>query len=324
MAGLPVDIELLEAFERGLDPRRPERSAIPARVLGYGEMTTVFEIGEAKDRGLAYKRLAMFRTEDEARQYESLYTEYIHLLRNEIGVDIVASDIVHFTDKRRDRVVAYIVQENIPVERMGNRVIEGRSEAEAVRLVRAVLEGLKKVFDFNASHRADVQVGIDGQISNWALAGDPGEGALGGPIALVYLDTSTPLVKKSGKDQLDPELFLRSAPSFLVWIIRLLFLEDVMTRYYDFRKVVIDLLANLYKEQREELIPRLLAEANAYLAEDARDHALDPISRKEVKDYYREDVWIWRTYLGFRKIDRFLHRCVGKHYPYILPARIRR
>ena len=30
-----VDIELLKQFESGLDPEHPEKSRIPARVLGY-------------------------------------------------------------------------------------------------------------------------------------------------------------------------------------------------------------------------------------------------------------------------------------------------
>ncbi|MCR4438213.1 MAG: hypothetical protein QHJ34_04120 [bacterium] len=41
---ISVDAELLQRFERGLDPRVPERSAIPARVLGFGEISTVFAI----------------------------------------------------------------------------------------------------------------------------------------------------------------------------------------------------------------------------------------------------------------------------------------
>ena len=32
----------------------------------------------------------------------------------------------------------------------------------------------------------------------------------------------------------------------------------------------------------------------------------------------------WTVYLGFRRIDRRLHRLVGKPYPYVLPGRIDR
>ena len=55
-----------------------------------------------------------------------------------------------------------------------------------------------------------------------------------------------------GVEQLDPELFLRSAPSFLVWLLRLLFLKDVVDRYYDFHLVAVDLIANFYKEQMRD------------------------------------------------------------------------
>ncbi len=41
---MQVDVELLKEFERGLDPAHPEQSKIPARVLGYGEISTIFEI----------------------------------------------------------------------------------------------------------------------------------------------------------------------------------------------------------------------------------------------------------------------------------------
>ncbi len=44
---MQVDIELLKEFESGLDPAHPEQSRIPARVLGYGEISTIFEIDSA-------------------------------------------------------------------------------------------------------------------------------------------------------------------------------------------------------------------------------------------------------------------------------------
>jgi hypothetical protein len=141
---------------------------------------------------------------------------------------------------------------------------------------------------------------------------------------LVYLDTSTPLTCKDGQEQLDPELFLRSAPSFLVWILRLFFLDDVLTRYYDFRKVCIDLIANFYKEQRPELIPDLVATINDFFSPQIQGGVFEPFTVKEIKAYYQEDAWIWRLYLAFRKIDRSLQGLIGKFYPYILPGAIKR
>ena len=45
---------------------------------------------------------------------------------------------------------------------------------------------------------------------------------------------------------------------------------------------------------------------------------------KEIQAYYRQDAWIWRFYLAFRRIDRYLHRLLGKDYPYVLPGKTKR
>lgn len=319
-----LNLELIRQFEQGLDPRHPDRSAIPARVLGYGEISTVLEIGTGPDRDLAYKRLPMFRSEAEAASYEGLYGEYCRVLEQEAGLRLVPGTLVRIPDPARGRVVVYIVQEKVPAESIGNQVVRRSSPAEIARLVRAVLGTLARVFAWNAAHRGRLEVGVDGQISNWAVLNAPAAAAdprLG--LELAYFDTSTPLMQKQGREQLDPLLFLRSAPSFLVWVIRALFLQDVMTRYYDFRRVTVDLIANFYKEGRPEVIPDLVAMANEVLA-GAPAAAGKPITPSEVASYYREDAFIWRFYLAARKIDRELHRLTGRLYPYILPETIQR
>ncbi|HHN94312.1 MAG TPA: hypothetical protein ENK17_06050, partial [Anaerolineae bacterium] len=78
-AGFQVDLDLLQEFERGLDPRHPEQSDIPARVLGYGEISTVFEIQAEGCRGLAFKRLPIFHTQEELTAYLVTYGEYNRL-----------------------------------------------------------------------------------------------------------------------------------------------------------------------------------------------------------------------------------------------------
>ena len=124
----------------------------------------------------------------------------------------------------------------------------------------------------------------------------------------MYIDTSTPIMRLNGVEQLNAELFLRSAPPYLAWILRMLFLQDVVTRYYDPRKVTIDLIANFYKEQRPELVPELVAAANAYIRGEGADLGMAEITEKEVSDYYREDELIWRLYLGMRRFDRFVRK----------------
>jgi hypothetical protein len=99
----------------------------------------------------------------------------------------------------------------------------------------------------------------------------------------------------------------------------------VMTRYYDFHLVVVDLIANFYKEQLPELIAGLIEEANDFFDVEVPGLDVQPITEKEVKSYYREDALIWRLYLSMRRADRFLRtRVTRKGYPYILPGKIKR
>jgi len=88
--------------------------------------------------------------------------------------------------------------------------------------------------------------------------------------------------------------------------------------------VVVDILANLYKEKREDVIPDLLGKANSFLAESARNTRFQPLTEEEIAAYYREDARIWRFSLAARRADRQLHRLLGKPYPYVLPGHIDR
>jgi len=320
-----INFELLKKLEKELNPATPEKCTVPTKVLGYGEISTVIEIGTGKDKNLAYKRMPMFKNEEESERYLKLYKEYLEILSAKIGLDLVPSDIAMLPDENKGIVTGYIAQEKLPAESIGHKAIHVLSFENIQIFIVAVLKELKKVFDFNHKNKDKLELGIDGQISNWAIKDfNPQNPDLEKNLQLLYFDTSTPLIQKDGKERLNPELFLRSAPSFLVWIIRWLFLEDVVTRYYDFRKVVIDLIANFYKEQREDLIPKLLEIVNNFFEDEIVNGLFKPITEKEIKSYYREDALIWRIYLAFRKVDRFFHKLFGKYYPYILPGNIKR
>jgi len=324
MEGLAVDVKILEEFERGLDPRRPERSRVPARVLGYGEISTVFEIAAEGIKGYAFKRLPIFKSGDEVETYRATYLEYNRLLDEEIGIALPPYGYVDFVSGS-GRPIFFIVQEQLPAPSIGNQAIHRLPKEEVLILVRLILGELKKIWDYNRGQDR-YEVAVDGQISNWSIVDYDAEAPrVHGGSHLRYMDTSTPLFRVEGVEQLDPELFLRSAPSFLVWIIRLLFLKDVMTRYYDCRLVTIDLIANFYKEQRPELIPDLIRTANEFFSEEASCLGIEPITEKDVRSYYREDALIWSLYLSSRKLDRFLRtRLLRGEYPYILPGKIRR
>lgn len=320
-----VDVSVLQEFERGLDPRHPERSRVPAQVLGYGEISTVLSFGEGASADWAYKRLAMFTDEEEARRYEALHHEYVNVLETEIGVRVPQCATARVVNSEAGIVVVYIIQEKMAAESVGHKIIHHLEDRAVLDLVLVVLRETAKVFEYNRLHQRELEIGFDGQISNWAISGlDPGAATPGKEIRLAYLDTSTPLLRRNGAEQLDPELFLRNAPSFLVWIIRRLFLEDVLKRYYDRRQVAVDMVANFYKEQRPELVPGLVETVNAFFGEAIHTGQFEPLTVSEIRAYYREDAWIWRIYLAARKIDRGLQRLLGRPYPYVLPGRTKR
>jgi len=320
MTGLEIDIDLLERFERELDPAHPERSKIPAMVLGYGEISTVLAIA---DGDLACKRMPMFAGEEEISAYAAAFEAYRARLQ-EAGICVTPGDLLPIQQRSGGRRVVYLVEHRLPAHTIGNAVVCRADPAEAQRLLRAVLGELLKVYRFNQQQAGALALGIDGQISNWTVLDMPEQGALPPVINLCYFDVNTPLMRRNGVEQLDTELFLRSAPAFLRWVLRLFVVQDVVDRYYDLRRVIVDIVANLYKEGRADLVPGWLETANRFLTEELAEATLEPIAEREVRAYYKEDVRIWRLYLGLRRFDRLLHRLTGRQYPYVLPGPIRR
>lgn len=323
MVDIVKDLALLQQFEAELDPRHPERSSIPTRVLGYGEMSTTMEIGGEQSERLAYKRMPMFENEEEAKQFEQVYWAYVGTLEG-IGIRVVPSEIVILPDERHGRHVIYLIQERLPADVIGDQVIRRAAPAEARKILWALLELMGRAFRLNRERQGGKALGFDGQISNWAIFNfNPERSGWQESLELVYFDTGSPLLRLDGEEQLSPELYLRAAPSFLAWILRRFFMDDVVDRYYDFRLVIVDLLGNLYKEGRGDLVPELVETANQFLFQEM-DEDFEPLKPGEVKSYYRQDAWIWRLYLGFRRIDRELHWLSGKYYPYVLPGLVKR
>ena len=247
------DQAFLERFEAGIDPIHPQQSRVPARVLGYGEMSTVMTITGA-DPGLVFKRMPMFHSSAEYEPYQALYDAYLEHL-SAAGVLIVPAAITSVV-AANGHVVVYIIQEKLNSGTLVNKAIHVLPAQAVERLFAAILVGIGQVCQYNDAQDGAAALGFDAQMSNWAISDyDPDSKTLPEELTLVYVDTSSPLLRLDGVEQLDPELFLRSAPSFLRWIIRLLFLKDVMNRYYERRQVVVDVLANLLQREAHRRPP---------------------------------------------------------------------
>ncbi len=303
-----IDKELLHRFEAGLNPQDLKLSATPAAVLGYGEISSIFQIGDNRD--VAFKRMPLFSNRASAEEYIEKYRDYCALL-TEAGLRLPEDETIILEVSGRP-VVLYIAQEQLSVDHFCHKLIHHLPSNRVERLIGQIVSEISKLFGFSRAKSPSIEIALDGQISNWHAALDGQE--------LSYIDTSTPLFRKNGIEQLDPELLLKSAPGFLRWIIRWLFLGDVMNRYYDQRQVCIDLAGNLIKEQRPDLIPLTLDIINQSLPSD-----FEPLAQNEVKKYYSSDKLIWTVFLSFRKIDRFFRtKILRKRYEFILPDEIKR
>ncbi len=310
-----IDLAALRRFEERLEPWKVERAGkagrertagAEARVLGYGEISTVFSIGD--DESTAFKRMPLFSTVEQARGYVERYQRYTGLLR-EAGLDLPEDQTAVIEVPGRP-VVLYIAQRQLPPGRFCHALIHTLAEPACRAMFEAVAERLARVWAFNERSRPGLELAIDGQLSNWVLLED---------ARVIFVDTSTPIFRQDGAEQLDPELFLASAPGFLRWLLRLAFLDEVMSRYYDPRRVYLDLVANLFKEGRAELVSVALPVVNARLPRGSA------ISAEQVRKYYSSDRLIWSVFLAFRRFDRWTRtRLAGRRYEFVLPGKIRR
>ena len=306
MANLHVDRDFLQHFETGLDLRRPERSAIPARMLAQGRVSTVFALGEGS-QALAFKRLAVFRSDDDAIRYEALHRKYVRSLGERAGVRVLPSATLRVHDASGSRIVVYIVQEQMHEDCIGHQAIYRLCTPDIDRLLTLILQETAKVFDLNAAHQGGQEIGFDARFSNWALMGfDPEKPCMTERMRLAYLDTSTPLMRSRGQEQFDTAPFIRGMPALLPMFLRRSALNDLIARYYDFRSVAVDLLANLYAEGRPELVPWLTDSVNWFFLAERSDTHFRPLSVTEVKAHHRRDALSWRAYLAVRKLTRKL------------------
>ncbi len=320
---MKINIELLKEFEKTIDTIHPETGKIPIKILGFGEMSLVFEIiGDPEH--LAYKRIPIFDNEKQVRRHVWAYNEYCRILEKQIGLILPEHQVIWFLDNK-GKIQFYSVQAKIDPESVGNKIIHQVSDDEVEILVLLVLREFKKVWTLN-KQKEDIEIGLDGQISNFVLIDyDAKNPFVNENSRLLYLDTSTPFLRKNSVEAMEAELFLNSTPSFLRFLIKAFFIQDVLDRYYDLRLVIIDLLANFFKEQLPKIIPRLIKRVNKFLKEEASEFELDPITFIEVQKYYKSDKLIWVIFQNARRIDRYIKtKLLKKTYDFYLPEKIKR
>jgi hypothetical protein len=288
------DLEALDATVREALERADEGGV---RVLGYGEIAAV--VGWPREQpAWACKRLPPFRDEAQLARYRSCLHDYLAALRD-AGITTLPTALESLETPHG--LIAYLVQPVVDGERLGPRYLASRGPEAAVELV-------ERVTDLVLAG-VTPRLGLDAQLSNWFVT-DAGE--------LRYLDLTTPLLRdEAGADRLDADLFLASLPWAMRGFVYRFVLRDVLDKYFDPRGIVVDLLANLYKEGLADRLEVLLPAIDAKLSE--------PVTQRELGRYYRSDARMWAALQRLRRADRWWQRKVRRRvYPFLLPGRITR
>lgn len=280
--------QLEERVVAGLDRGRSD----DLDVVDYGEISTVLA-AEGTDGPVVCKRLPVM-TRSQLAHYEAVFADYLQVLADR-GLTVAPSEVHAVGD---DPVTPYCVQpryERLLVAEMrtGDRDLIEKWSARLCELVTAAVHD---------------GVGLDGQVSNWAVVGD----------ALTYLDVTTPLLQDSaGNQRVDLDLFIASLPWAMRGLVRRFLLGEILSHYHTPRPVLVDAIGNLHKEQVGEIIPVLLEAANQVVD--------PPITPKEAWKYYRQDALMWELLQRLRRIDRWWQRRVRRRrYPFLLPGKIER
>ena len=115
---MDVDENLLVEFETGLNPQHLERSTIPATLIGFGEISAIFQIADRS--GTAYKRLPLFADHPSAQTYIGKYNEYCEML-GDAGLNLPPDKAIIISVPQRP-VVLYIAQKQLPATRFAHRL----------------------------------------------------------------------------------------------------------------------------------------------------------------------------------------------------------
>ena len=318
---MKINIELLKELEKTIDTYSPDKGKIPINILGWGEISLVFELVNDVE-SVAYKRIPIFDNEMQVKRHIWAYNEYNRLLNEDCGLMLPDYDTAWFKDDEGG-IQFYCVQEKLHPQSVGHKIIHDISNKEIETLVLLAMREMKKVWG-HARKKKYLALGLDGQISNFAVKNyDPDNIKIDIDTELHYIDTSTPMFRINGKEAMEAVLFLKSTPSFLRGLIKAAFLQETVDRYYDWRKVTTDLVANFYKEQKPEMVPRLTRLVNKFLTDEASEFDIKPLTVEEIQKYYKSDANMWRIFQAARKIDRFLEtRLFKRKYAFYLPGKI--
>ena len=309
---LDSDIFLFRRFNRDL--KELFHKGVTVGILGYGEISTVMGLDGGREPRpstvpqLVYKKMTAFPDRQSVDSYSWLFKRY-HLLLGQVGLKLPRHGIREF--KREDGTyTVFATQARLPSDSICSSVLKAVGEEGCMTLFRLILAELAKVDKNNRLH-PELQLGIDVRTSNWAIEEyNAREPAIKEADRLIYLDTSTPMIRENGSELLDPELFLKRVPLLFKPTVRSFFLDEMQSRYYYAREMAKDLAADFIREGSKYLLHRLIREANQYLDGLPSDIPYRHLAAREVKKRYRRDRMTGSVFRHGRRLERFFQQKV--------------
>jgi hypothetical protein len=304
--------EAARRFSRELNLRL--RPRVRRAILGWGEISQVAEVSGSPvlawrhpDSGAAmrvvYKKMPPFLSRADAEAFVQHYLAYNTVLRDEVGIPVP-----HFDARiveRGGQVLIFVIQERVEPTSVCHEILHDIGAQAAGQLYGLILREYQKLYRFNRDRAADgYELGLDGQIPNWSIAGYKGDpNAISGEERLVYLDTNVPMIRVDGQDVVSTDMYFQALPGAARWLIKRLNLDqEVMDRYYQIRVVMLDFLGNIIVRHREDLVPRLVEMSNEALAGPFAEGGFAPFTMEEVQKYYRSDVATWRLWRSLKLV----------------------
>jgi hypothetical protein len=290
-------VQRLTELERRVDRALSTGDESGIEVLGYGEISCVLAWHDGSTP-IAAKRLPLFDTDARFEAYREAFNLYLETLAS-AGLKVLPSRL-ETTPTADGRIAAWCLQPLLDSGSLAPTWLRTADNDSARWLFGRITEHVLPV--------VGPRLGLDGQLSNWAVADGQ----------VLYFDVTTPMMRdEDGREALDADLFLASLPWALRGIVRRFMLHTILDKYYEPRGVVVDLLGNLIKEGHAAKLPVGLEVTNAAVA--------PVIEAREVRRYYRDDARMWALLQRLRRIDRTWQRRVRKRqYPFLLPGKVER
>ena len=284
---------VLAALEARLDAPAAE----PALVVGTGKLLTAAALPERPE--VVFKRLPSFPTDKARLHYQRAVDAYGRLLQEQIGVPVPTQANLPLT--AGGRPLLYVAQARQPARQLAPHLLAHATDEEATTLLVTLTELILRVWHRNEVDSPHSRTGLDPRLANWSVRLQQGL-----PAEVFYLDTGLPLLRRIGRNLVDFDLFLAALPRPAPALLRRRF-HRALDGYFDLRYVLVDFVADLYRERLADRLPLALEVVNGYLrAGAAAEFELEPLTAGEVERHYRADRRFWAAYRGFVRLGRLL------------------